>query len=76
MGAFPPCVLPPTACIAWSWLGITLELCKMHLPPRPACAAQGTGKTTAAGKLALFLKKKGLKVLLVATDVYRPGGQQ
>ena len=34
---------------------------------------QGTGKTTAAGKLALFLKKKGLKVLLVATDVYRPG---
>jgi len=34
---------------------------------------QGTGKTTAAGKLALHLKKKGLKVLLVATDVYRPG---
>ncbi|PRW50901.1 Signal recognition particle 54 kDa chloroplastic isoform B [Chlorella sorokiniana] len=33
---------------------------------------QGTGKTTAAGKLALHLKKKGLKVLLVATDVYRP----
>ncbi|EFN56751.1 hypothetical protein CHLNCDRAFT_48710 [Chlorella variabilis] len=33
---------------------------------------QGTGKTTAAGKLALYLKKKGLKVLLVATDVYRP----
>lgn len=35
---------------------------------------QGTGKTTAAGKLALHLKKKGLKVLMVATDVYRPGG--
>lgn len=34
---------------------------------------QGTGKTTAAGKLALYLKKQGLKVLLVATDVYRPG---
>ena len=33
---------------------------------------QGTGKTTAAGKLALYLKKKGQKVLLVATDVYRP----
>ncbi|KAI3427161.1 hypothetical protein D9Q98_007098 [Chlorella vulgaris] len=33
---------------------------------------QGTGKTTAAGKLALYLKKQGLKVLLVATDVYRP----
>lgn len=33
---------------------------------------QGTGKTTAAGKLALYLKKKGQKVMLVATDVYRP----
>ena len=33
---------------------------------------QGTGKTTAAGKLALYLKKKGQKVLLVATDIYRP----
>ncbi|KAL4443989.1 hypothetical protein ABPG75_011726 [Micractinium tetrahymenae] len=33
---------------------------------------QGTGKTTAAGKLALYLKKRGMKVLLVATDVYRP----
>lgn len=33
---------------------------------------QGTGKTTAAGKLALWLKNKGQKVLLVATDVYRP----
>lgn len=38
--------------------------------------AQGTGKTTAAGKLALYLKKRGLKVLLVATDVYRPGAGQ
>ena len=33
---------------------------------------QGTGKTTAAGKLALWLKNKGQKVLLVATDIYRP----
>jgi signal recognition particle subunit SRP54 len=33
---------------------------------------QGTGKTTAAGKLAAYLKGKGQKVLLVATDVYRP----
>lgn len=33
---------------------------------------QGTGKTTAAGKLALYMKKRGMKVLLVATDVYRP----
>lgn len=33
---------------------------------------QGVGKTTAAGKLALFLNKRRKKVLLVATDVYRP----
>lgn len=33
---------------------------------------QGVGKTTACGKLALALKKENRKVLLVATDVYRP----
>jgi signal recognition particle subunit SRP54 len=34
---------------------------------------QGTGKTTSAGKLALLMKKKlGKKVLLAACDVYRP----
>lgn len=34
---------------------------------------QGSGKTTFSGKLALFLKKKkSKKVLLVACDVYRP----
>ena len=34
---------------------------------------QGTGKTTACGKLARYLNQtKGQKVLLVATDVYRP----
>ncbi|CAI5995225.1 unnamed protein product [Closterium sp. NIES-65] len=33
---------------------------------------QGVGKTTACGKLALFLKKKGKASMLVATDVYRP----
>jgi signal recognition particle subunit SRP54 len=33
---------------------------------------QGSGKTTTAGKLALFLRKKGRKPLLVASDVYRP----
>lgn len=33
---------------------------------------QGCGKTTTAAKLALFLKQKRLKVLLVATDIYRP----
>ncbi|MDE5871862.1 MAG: signal recognition particle protein [Muribaculaceae bacterium] len=33
---------------------------------------QGSGKTTFSGKLALRLKKKGRKPLLVAGDVYRP----
>jgi signal recognition particle subunit SRP54 len=33
---------------------------------------QGSGKTTTAGKLALFLKKQGKKPMLVPADVYRP----
>jgi Signal recognition particle GTPase len=32
---------------------------------------QGTGKTTTAGKLAYFYKKRGYKVALVGADVYR-----
>jgi signal recognition particle subunit SRP54 len=33
---------------------------------------QGSGKTTTAGKLAVFLKDKGKKPYLVPVDVYRP----
>jgi signal recognition particle subunit SRP54 len=33
---------------------------------------QGSGKTTSAGKLALFYKRRGYKVYLVAADTYRP----
>ena len=33
---------------------------------------QGSGKTTAAGKLALALRKQGQQCLLVAADIYRP----
>ncbi len=33
---------------------------------------QGTGKTTAAAKLALQLRKQNRDTLLVATDIYRP----
>ncbi|NPA39287.1 MAG: signal recognition particle protein [Thermodesulfobacteria bacterium] len=44
--------------------------------PRPAkillAGLQGSGKTTTAAKLALFLKKKGHRPLLVSADVYRP----
>ncbi len=33
---------------------------------------QGSGKTTTAGKLSVFLRKKGKKPYLVPADVYRP----
>lgn len=36
------------------------------------CGLQGSGKTTTAGKLAGFLKKRGRSVLLVAADLQRP----
>lgn len=38
---------------------------------------QGSGKTTSAGKLALRLKnKQGKKVLLASLDIYRPAAQE
>jgi signal recognition particle subunit SRP54 len=33
---------------------------------------QGSGKTTACAKLASFYRKKGIKPMMVACDVYRP----
>ncbi len=36
------------------------------------CGLQGSGKTTTAGKLALNLREKGRKPLLVAADLQRP----
>ncbi len=37
---------------------------------------QGSGKTTTSGKLALYLKeKRNKKVLLVSLDIYRPAAQ-
>ncbi len=36
---------------------------------------QGCGKTTAAAKLALYLRREGKKTLLVAADTYRPAAQ-
>ena len=32
----------------------------------------GSGKTTFSGKLALYLKRKGIKVMLAACDTFRP----
>jgi signal recognition particle subunit SRP54 len=34
---------------------------------------QGSGKTTASGKLAKYFQKRGLKTALICTDTYRPG---
>src|SRR5437773_4629715 len=37
---------------------------------------QGSGKTTTAGKLALWLAKKKRRPMLVSTDVYRPAARE
>lgn len=48
--------------------------------PRPRLlmlvGLQGSGKTTAAGKLARHLRKQGERVMLVAADPYRPAAVQ
>ena len=36
------------------------------------CGLQGSGKTTTAGKLAAYLKKRGRSVMLCAADLQRP----
>ncbi len=36
------------------------------------CGLQGSGKTTTAGKLAAYLKKRGRSVMLAAADLQRP----
>ena len=50
---------------------------QLHLSGRTPVAImlvglQGSGKTTTAGKLSVFLRKKGRKPYLVPADVYRP----
>ena len=50
---------------------------KLAFSPRPPttillAGLQGSGKTTAAGKLALLLKNEGRKPALVAADLQRP----
>ncbi len=50
---------------------------KLEMSPKPPTVVmlaglQGSGKTTAAGKLARLLKSQGLQVLLVAADLQRP----
>jgi len=50
------------------------EIVFAQMPPTVVMIAglQGSGKTTFAAKLALFLKNKGHYPMLVAADIYRP----
>ena len=52
------------------------EVTELDLKANPTiiliAGLNGAGKTTFTGKLALYLKSKGKKPLLVAGDVYRP----
>ncbi len=51
-----------------------VPLANAQKPPTVILMAglQGTGKTTATAKLALYLRKQQRTCLMVATDVYRP----
>jgi len=52
----------------------TTQIKTAGIPPTIVMLAglQGSGKTTLAGKLGLFFRKKGRHPMLVAADVYRP----
>ncbi len=58
--------------------GNRAELAISPTPPTIILLAglQGSGKTTLAGKLALYLRKKGNRPLLVAADIHRPAAKK
>ncbi len=58
--------------------GSRSELATSPVPPTVILLAglQGSGKTTLAGKLALYLRKKGNRPLLVAADIHRPAAKK
>ena len=54
---------------------------KLAVSPKPPTVVlmaglQGSGKTTSAGKIALYLKNQGKRPLLAAGDIYRPAAIQ
>ena len=58
--------------------GTRADLSFAGTPPTVILLAglQGSGKTTLAGKLALYLQKKGHQPLLVAADIHRPAAKK
>lgn len=58
--------------------GTRVDLAFAATPPTVFLLAglQGSGKTTLAGKLALYLRKKGRRALLVAADIHRPAAKK
>jgi signal recognition particle subunit SRP54 len=58
--------------------GVRSDLLMASTPPTVILLAglQGSGKTTLAGKLALYLRKKGSHPLLVAADIHRPAAKK
>jgi len=58
--------------------GTRVDLSWSGTPPTVFLLAglQGSGKTTLAGKLALYLRKKGKRPLLVAADIHRPAAKK
>ena len=59
-------------------LGERVPMTYGPLPPTVIVLAglQGSGKTTTAGKLALFVRREGHRPLLVSTDVRRPAAME
>jgi signal recognition particle subunit SRP54 len=58
--------------------GTRSELAISTVPPTVILLAglQGSGKTTLAGKLGLYLRKKGSHPILVAADIHRPAAKK
>jgi signal recognition particle subunit SRP54 len=58
--------------------GTRSDLAMATTPPTVILLAglQGSGKTTFAGKLALYLRKKGSRPLMVAADIHRPAAKK